>query len=126
MCVGFCGFLLEGLVTSARAGTSYFVNPAYLPHQHPYRCSCKRGPSSPLSATASKLDPHEPFARRQHPSDGPGERCQKCQNIRSLQTTSSTMEVLTTFCSTIFAPPAMTAPPASISRTYVSGPLLVD
>jgi hypothetical protein len=73
-----------------------------------------------------EVDPREPFARRQHPSDGPGERCQKCQNIRTLQRKSSTVEVLTTFCSTIFGPPAMTAPPASISRTCVSGPLLVD
>jgi hypothetical protein len=57
MCVGFCGFLLESLVTSVCAGTSYFVNPAYLPHQHPYRYCCKRCLSSPLSAKTSKLIP---------------------------------------------------------------------
>jgi len=53
------------------------------------------------------------------------EKCHKCQNATSLQTTSPTVEVLTTFCNNILTPPAMTAYPARISRTYVSGPLLV-
>lgn len=73
MCVGFCGFLLESLVTSVCAGTSYFVDPAHLPLQHAYCRACKRCLSSPLSAATSKFNLQEPFARCQRTSDGPGE-----------------------------------------------------